>query len=260
MKYDIAEKEYCITEIFHVTENFIGRRCIPWSKGRKNDGFIFVLEGTCEYTFDYGDKFSVYPGEILYLANKSVYHMNINCDKYKFIYCDFKFDDNSDRKSRSYKIKNAVDTENVFYRLKSSLSGGGTKAKSMELLYNIYNTLITSTKSEYLASSSRKAVTRAENYIKENLSSPELSVSLLSEMSGMSETYFRSLFLKYYSISPRKYITNLRIQYAKRLMEYNLFTFEEIAVQCGFSTVQYFYRVFKKTTGYTPSEYTKMYR
>lgn len=256
MKYDITKKEYCISKIFYVIENFIHRRQNPWSKGRKNDGFIFVLEGSCEYTFDDGDNFCVRAGDILYLASKSIYKMNINCDMYKFIYCDFLFNESSDRKSGVYKIKNRTEAENAFYRLKSALASE-SNAKAMEILYRIYDIIITSNKPKYIGGLSRKSVEEAESYIKENISSPDLSVNQLAKMSNMSEAHFRNLFGKYFNITPAKYIINLRIQNAKRLMEHDFFTIEEIALQCGFSTVQYFYRVFKQTTGYTPSEYAK---
>ena len=69
MKNNIIKNEYAISKICYVIEGFTYKKETPWSKGRKNDGFIFILDGSCEYTFDDGYKFSVSPGNVLYLAN-----------------------------------------------------------------------------------------------------------------------------------------------------------------------------------------------
>ena len=73
----------------------------------------------------------------------------------------------------------------------------------------------------------------------------------------MSNVYFRSLFKAQYHLSPSQYIISVRLKNAKSLMKYSFLTLEECALQSGFSSLQYFCRVFKKYTGMTPSEYRK---
>jgi len=49
----------------------------------------------------------------------------------------------------------------------------------------------------------------------------------------------------------------VRMEKAKQFMSYPFITLEECAKRCGFSSQQYFCRVFKKNIGMTPAEYKK---
>ena len=74
---------------------------------------------------------------------------------------------------------------------------------------------------------------------------------------GMSEVYFRKLFKQLYHLTPGQYLTAVRVKRTRELPAYPYLTLEECAKQCGFSTVQYFCRVFKEHTGQTPAKYKK---
>lgn len=74
---------------------------------------------------------------------------------------------------------------------------------------------------------------------------------------GMSEVYFRKLFKQLYHLTPGQYLTAVRVKRTRELLAYPYLTLEECAKQCGFSTVQYFCRVFKEHTGQTPAKYRK---
>ena len=53
------------------------------------------------------------------------------------------------------------------------------------------------------------------------------------------------------------YVNRLRIEEAGRLIREGTLNFTEIAGTLGFSSLHYFSRVFKSTTGVSPSEYKK---
>jgi YesN/AraC family two-component response regulator len=52
------------------------------------------------------------------------------------------------------------------------------------------------------------------------------------------------------------YFTKLKIDMAKQLVRDNHMNFTQIADYLGYSSIHYFSRQFKKTTGMTPSEYS----
>lgn len=52
-----------------------------------------------------------------------------------------------------------------------------------------------------------------------------------------------------------KYFLTQRIEYVKKLIEYNELSIKEIAYQTGFSSVAHLSRQFKQFTGLTPTEY-----
>lgn len=62
-------------------------------------------------------------------------------------------------------------------------------------------------------------------------------------------------------ISPGKYLTEVRIAQAKKMLRIGDDTpLEIIAGACGYSCANYFSKAFKKQTGLTPSEYAKAFR
>ena len=56
------------------------------------------------------------------------------------------------------------------------------------------------------------------------------------------------------------YLTDLRIQAAKRLLKDPLHSAAEIAHMVGYESPNYFARAFKKKTGMTPTEYARSVR
>ncbi len=100
-------------------------------------------------------------------------------------------------------------------------------------------------------------ITKATDYIHSNYRSKNISVAELAKMSAVSDVYFRSLFKKIYLVSPNKYITLLRLEYAAQLLQSKLYTISEVSEKAGYSNVKYFERLFKKHYGQTPGEYKK---
>ena len=111
----------------------------------------------------------------------------------------------------------------------------------------------------YIATDAKKKMMSAASYINLNYSDKELSVASLSERFSMSEVYFRKLFKSYARCSPIEYITAVRLKNAQLLLRYDFVTLQECAMQCGFSSVQYFTRAFKKKYNTTPAEYRKSF-
>jgi len=71
----------------------------------------------------------------------------------------------------------------------------------------------------------------------------------------ISEVYLRKLFSKYFYMSPKQYLIDLRIKKAKQLLSQEGLKAVDISELCGFSNPYHFCRLFKKHTGMTPSEY-----
>lgn len=76
-----------------------------------------------------------------------------------------------------------------------------------------------------------------------------------AENSNISRRRFNELFKNQFDITPNKYITELKIDFAKQLLQSKAYTIFEISEMCGFSDVYYFSKVFKMQTGYAPGEY-----
>lgn len=100
-------------------------------------------------------------------------------------------------------------------------------------------------------------IRHAVEYLQRNYRDPNLSIGELCNLYEISDTYFRKRFYEEFHITPSKYLTNLRIDYAKDLLENGMCSIEQMAEKSGFCDPKYFCTVFKKATGQTPSEFRK---
>lgn len=258
---DIIRNQLYFTKLIHVLQGHIHDRFQPtYTNSRHSDAFVYILEGSCRYTFDTGLDFMVNPGDILYLSHRSVYTMRIQTMDYSYIYCDFEFNGSTAADSDFYTPKNSAAAEEHFRRLLHHFRHPTeiSACQCMAELYGIYALVRQAANTEYLSRSARDRITEAQTYLLANLHDPELSVARLAERAAMSQVHFRNLFHANFGISPSHAITAARLARARELMlNYPFLTLEECALQSGFSTVQYFIRCFKKAAGTTPAAYRK---
>lgn len=94
-------------------------------------------------------------------------------------------------------------------------------------------------------------------YIDNNYSAP-IDYKMISQLFSYNEVYISSEFKKIRGISPGKYLTKVRIDHAKHLMEDgNNLLLKDIAEMVGYKDALYFSRVFKSVVGVSPSSYMK---
>lgn len=85
-----------------------------------------------------------------------------------------------------------------------------------------------------------------------------LSISELCTYFGTSETTLMKYFKKNTNQTIMEYYTDLKIEEAKSLICSTPKNFTQISQELGFNSPNYFSKVFKSKTGYTPSEYSRM--
>ena len=253
---DIVHHNTCIKRLITVIKNQ-NREChkLLSINGRHSDAVVYILSGRCTYSFDNGTKFEAVEGDVLYLPHRSVYTMYIHSTDYHFIFCDFEFESDVSRQGSIYAAQTVPEAHNLFEKLFRTYTAGGTYADCMAALYAIYGMI----QRGGLPVTNRKAsmVHAAKGEIDVRFKDPSLSIASVAESANMSEVYFRKLFKSLYGISPARYLTITRLEYAKTLMRYPFLTLAECAVQSGFSSQQYFTRVFKQETGLSPGQYRK---
>ena len=88
------------------------------------------------------------------------------------------------------------------------------------------------------------------NHIRENLSISEIAREI-----HISAYYLMHVFKKQTGLTIHEYKTALRIAKAKKLLRTTNKRISEISDLCGFESLQYFSRVFKKAEGVIPSKY-----
>jgi len=91
-------------------------------------------------------------------------------------------------------------------------------------------------------------------YIETNIFG-DLSLSILSHVTGYSASYLSRFFLKYKSENLSKYISRRKLVHIRHLMRSPKFSLNDIAERSGFESRSYFNRFIKRLTGMTPQEF-----
>ena len=99
----------------------------------------------------------------------------------------------------------------------------------------------------------------AKNFIDECFSNPALCVTSVAQQLEISEVHLRREFKKYFGISPLSYINKKRLSTAKAMLKSDLYTVSQISEACGFLSTSYFSYAFRKSTGFSPTEYAKRF-
>lgn len=92
------------------------------------------------------------------------------------------------------------------------------------------------------------------DYIQENLAN-RIDVSILAEMSCLSNSQFRKVFRQQFRHAPREFILRTRLQAASKLLLQTNKPIIQVALDCGFTDQSYFTRQFSKFFEQTPLKY-----
>ena len=98
------------------------------------------------------------------------------------------------------------------------------------------------------------AFTELVIYITENFNQKH-TLKQLSTQFNLSENYICNLFSKHYNSTLTRFITELRMREALRIMQQTDKAFKAIAVECGYLDYYYFCKVFKEYYGSSPTQY-----
>lgn len=100
---------------------------------------------------------------------------------------------------------------------------------------------------------------RVRLWLEEHYLEP-VCIDELSQMVGVTKSYFFRAFKKAFGITPLSYQQMLRIEAAKTMLRATTLNCGEIAYRAGFTDICFFHRTFKKHTGCTPRQFRKSTR
>lgn len=93
-------------------------------------------------------------------------------------------------------------------------------------------------------------------YMQEHLTE-EISLNLLAEKFHLSAQYISQLFKNEVGVNFFTYLTNIRMEQAKKLLISTSYSVAEISEQSGYRDYRVFTKAFKKAEGITPSQYRR---
>lgn len=119
-----------------------------------------------------------------------------------------------------------------------------------------YSTMLWNASNQNVAVSLPVPLQEAIRFIRANWSQP-LEAAEIARASNISKPYLFKLFRAHLQSSPYRYLLNLRINNAKLLLTNREKPIKEIAADCGFASLEVFYRQFRGQVKSSPAEYRK---
>lgn len=102
----------------------------------------------------------------------------------------------------------------------------------------------------------KRPIYELQEWIKNNLTK-NLNNTLLAEKSMMSERNFARVFRFEIGSTPAKYVEKVRVESARRYLEYSNEPLERIAANCGFKSLDTMRKIFLRVLKMTPHFYRK---
>ena len=99
-----------------------------------------------------------------------------------------------------------------------------------------------------------KMMQQVEAYLAKSYAQ-DISLESVSETLGFSSFYFSKLFKQHFGTTFVEYLTDIRIQIAKSILQDPTKSAKEVGEAVGYPSSNYFVKLFKKKTGMTPTEY-----
>lgn len=113
--------------------------------------------------------------------------------------------------------------------------------------------------SETIQTNHQSIVDKAMNYMKENYGDSTLTQQKVANEIFVSAPYLSNLFKLEKGVNFTEYLLEIRMKKAMELLRNPEAKSYQVAEEVGYSNPQYFSISFKKYTGYSPQQYSKMY-
>jgi len=95
----------------------------------------------------------------------------------------------------------------------------------------------------------------AQAFIRTRLADPNLCVADIASHVGISQSRLHALFKERAGMTPNDFLQRTRVEQAQKLLRATDRSVTRIAMECGFSSSQYFATCFRKYAGTTPGRY-----
>jgi signal transduction histidine kinase/ligand-binding sensor domain-containing protein/AraC-like DNA-binding protein len=108
-----------------------------------------------------------------------------------------------------------------------------------------------------LSERDEQLLARVRNWLEANFEDPEAGVAELAEFVAMEQRTLQRKLKALTGRSPAAYLQSYRLERARRLLVETSRPVQDIAFSCGFSSPQYFSRVFAQQEGLSPSKWRR---
>ncbi len=228
-----------------------------YKRVRKNHGLIYRSEGTGIYHFADRDMVTQ-KGDFVFVPNGTECSFEIppenNCQ-----YISFAFDGEiQNPRAAVFSSEDFSQMHDLCHHLVNwwKFGDAAEKYKCHALFYQLLAHLSKIEGTDYATRHKFSIIEPAEQYLKSHIYDCALSTDALHCLCGISDTYFRKIFIKKHGLAPQKYITHLRLSQAMLLLENgDVSSISSLAHSVGYADPLYFSRIFKQKYGVSPSKF-----
>lgn len=223
---------------------------------RPSHALVFRLSGESVYYFE-NKTLRLRRGEMLFVPQGASYSFGKTSPADgRYILINFR-GQVSDPEPQVYPLDTFLDFDHFCHRLRraSLLETPLDRYRVLSLFYQALECACEAEKTSYLDTSAARKLEPAVEQLRERLYDPALKIGQLHALCGVSDTYFRKLFIARFGVSPKRYVLFRRLRRAKALLdhgEYN--SIAQVAALSGFDDPLYFSKLFRQTYGHPPSE------
>ncbi len=234
-----------------------------WTQSQKIYKIIYVLKGEYSATVD-GKNFHIKENDIFYSSTRNFSSKSLT-DVFSSVCIYFEISDETllgdDFFKVSHLISNCAHLKNKFINIFNEFHSNSFRYKlvSRKLLYDILDNIYNESMQKSSIPIDLYAIKNAIEYMEKNYASEDITIEYLASLCKYTPVHFINLFKRIYSVTPKSYLINLRIDKAKELLLYTSLPVNEIAEKVGYSTAAHFSAVFKMLNGMSPLNFRKQF-
>lgn len=224
-----------------------------YAAARPYNALSYRIRGNADFTYQNG-KIHIKSDDIIYVPKDFDY--TINASDEELIVVHFEIENGVENNIATIRPIDSAYFSKKFQSLYEvwSKKNVGYEYECMSILYKILAKLYKQASEQRLDITSDK-MNEIIDYIHDHYTEKDLNVTELTKIAGMSDTYFRKMFISAFNTTPLKYINDLRISYALELLRSGYYSVTEVAEKSGFDNQKYFSTIIKNKTGHSPLSY-----
>lgn len=214
---------------------------------------LLVYDGVLRFTED-GVDYEVHPGEYHIQKENSIQEGKVASDIPKYLYVHFYATWSSEKDALPFRghfdyhiLKPSIE------QLDYMAHNNGSQLDMTILFLSILSSLSRNT------AAGKSLANRIAAYLNIEFTKT-ISLEMLCDEFHYSKNHIINQFKAEYNMTPIAYIDELRLNKAMHLMEMTSAPIESIIRESGFATYTHFFRLFRRKTGLSPTEWRKKIR
>ena len=220
-------------------------------KPRPYAALAFRLHGSGEFNIE-GRREAFSAGDIIFLPSDMPYKVKYSDSEMivvHLMHCNY-------REAEIFHPENSALFRAAFLRLLEEWNENHSVNSAKSKIYDIL---------EKMAGEKRKDLGGGPfdaclSYMEAHFCDPNLGIGEICAVGFMSQSSLQRGFHERFGMSPKAYLSKLRLHRATELLLSGHPSVKEVAFACGFSDEKFFSRVFKEKYGFSPSQLKKEWR